>query len=85
MIGTKYTIDVGDGPNNLLSVDSTAYATAKLAGERLGKALTESKQINQFIGIRIGWCQPGTRTFGSAFVTCVIRVFCGRMVFCWRL
>lgn len=41
-------------------MDSTAYATAKLMGERVCKeaALRAAGQTT-FAGIRIGWCQPG--------------------------
>ena len=43
-----------------IDVDSTIYAVAKFAGERLGKTL--GKRTNgqtSFACIRIGWCQPG--------------------------
>lgn len=41
-------------------VDSTSYATTKLTGERICQAsgaLANGKTT--FVGIRIGWCQPG--------------------------
>jgi nucleoside-diphosphate-sugar epimerase len=41
-------------------MDSTAYATAKFAGERLCKTLAQrSGGDTTFVGVRIGWCQPG--------------------------
>mmetsp|Transcript_19334 Transcript_19334/g.29354 ORF Transcript_19334/g.29354 Transcript_19334/m.29354 type:complete len:314 (+) Transcript_19334:8-949(+) len=43
--------------NNLAkSGDAVAYAAAKLAGERLALALSDS--ITSFIVLRVGWCQP---------------------------
>lgn len=45
-------------------VDSTAYATSKLMGERLCRAsgarsANSSITPTSLVGIRIGWCQPG--------------------------
>ncbi|WGF87390.1 NAD-dependent epimerase/dehydratase family protein [Marinivivus vitaminiproducens] len=41
-------------------VDSTAYATAKLMGERIMRAQAEaSGGALSTVSIRIGWCQPG--------------------------
>ena len=41
-------------------VDSTAYATSKLMGERLCRASgARTNGATTFVGIRIGWCQPG--------------------------
>ena len=45
-------------------VDSTAYATSKLMGERLCRASgarssSDTAQQTTFVGVRIGWCQPG--------------------------
>ena len=41
-------------------MDSTPYATAKFAGERLCRSLAERSQgQTSFVAIRIGWCQPG--------------------------
>ncbi|MBX3010169.1 MAG: NAD(P)-dependent oxidoreductase [Caldilineaceae bacterium] len=41
-------------------MDSTAYATAKLYGERVCKeAATRANSQSTFAAIRIGWCQPG--------------------------
>ncbi len=41
-------------------MDSTAYATAKFAGERACRSLAESSNgATTFVAIRIGWCQPG--------------------------
>lgn len=41
-------------------MDSTAYATAKLAGERICQALAvRAAGRTTFVCIRIGWCQPG--------------------------
>lgn len=46
------------------AVDSTAYATAKLMGERLCRAsgarsANEPAKQTTFVSVRIGWCQPG--------------------------
>jgi uronate dehydrogenase len=38
--------------------DSTAYAAAKLFGERLGKCCTDSQELS-VIAVRIGWVRPG--------------------------
>lgn len=49
-------------------VDSTAYATAKMMGERLcrasgarsgARAAADPAKQTTFVGVRIGWCQPG--------------------------
>lgn len=41
-------------------MNSTAYATAKFAGERICRALAERTDgKTTFVGVRIGWCQPG--------------------------
>jgi nucleoside-diphosphate-sugar epimerase len=41
-------------------MDSTPYATAKFAGERVCRALAErTGGKTTFVAIRIGWCQPG--------------------------
>lgn len=41
-------------------MDSTIYATAKWAGERLCKALGQrAGGATSFVCVRIGWCQPG--------------------------
>ncbi|MEZ4833620.1 MAG: NAD(P)-dependent oxidoreductase [Caldilineaceae bacterium] len=41
-------------------MDSTPYATAKFAGERLCRSLAERGEgQTTFVAIRIGWCQPG--------------------------
>ena len=41
-------------------MDSTAYATAKLMGERVcQEAALRSKGATTFACVRIGWCQPG--------------------------
>lgn len=39
-------------------MDSTVYAIAKFAGERLCKTLSH-KSDTRFVCVRIGWCQPG--------------------------
>ena len=41
-----------------VDMDSTVYAVAKFAGERLCKALGAGGQTT-FVCVRIGWCQPG--------------------------
>lgn len=62
--GTLHTdLPVGVGTvwhTGTVDIDSTIYATAKFAGERLCKTLgqhTEGKTT--FACVRIGWCQPG--------------------------
>ena len=41
-------------------MDSTAYAVAKFAGERVCRALAyQSGGKTTFVCVRIGWCQPG--------------------------
>jgi len=41
-------------------LDSTAYAGARWAGERLCQALAEQAgDQTRFVCVRIGWCQPG--------------------------
>ena len=41
-------------------MDSTVYASAKIAGERLcGSLAKQSGGRTSFVSIRIGWCQPG--------------------------
>lgn len=39
-------------------MDSTAYATAKLMGERLCASKCHASQLTA-VSVRIGWCQPG--------------------------
>jgi uronate dehydrogenase len=39
--------------------DSAPYASAKLFGERLGKALAETQGIS-FVAVRLGWCRAGS-------------------------
>jgi nucleoside-diphosphate-sugar epimerase len=47
-------------------LDSTAYATAKLYGERVCQASAARAQSNTtFAAIRIGWCQPGANLPGT--------------------
>lgn len=42
------------------SMDSTAYATAKLYGERVcQEAAARAAGRTTFVAVRIGWCQPG--------------------------
>jgi nucleoside-diphosphate-sugar epimerase len=42
------------------AMDSTPYATAKLAGERICRAFAaRSGGSTSYVCIRIGWCQPG--------------------------
>lgn len=49
--GTRYVVD---GEQR----DSTAYAAAKLFGERLGQALADSAGV-EFLAVRFGWLRPG--------------------------
>lgn len=57
-------------------MDSTAYAAAKLAGERLARSLAQEQDAQygaaggggecgggtSFVVVRVGWCQPGENT-----------------------
>ena len=44
----------------VVAMDSTPYAVAKFAGERICNALAQqSGGATEFVCIRIGWCQPG--------------------------
>jgi hypothetical protein len=41
-------------------MDSTAYAVAKFAGERVCRAVAyQTAGETSFVCVRIGWCQPG--------------------------
>ena len=51
-VGTVW--DTGDR-----SMDSTPYASAKFAGERVCRGLGSKQNGTDFVAIRIGWCQPG--------------------------
>lgn len=54
-------LDAGVGTiwnTGAVDMDSTVYAVAKFAGERLCKALGAGGQTS-FVCVRIGWCQPG--------------------------
>jgi nucleoside-diphosphate-sugar epimerase len=51
LVGTRFTLNGVDRA-------STAYATAKLMGERL-LAATASRTGYSSVALRIGWCQPG--------------------------
>jgi nucleoside-diphosphate-sugar epimerase len=42
-------------------IDSTAYAAAKLMGERVVAAKAEAGAFSA-VSLRIGWCQPGENT-----------------------
>lgn len=41
------------------TLDSTPYATAKFAGERVCRGLAAQDNGTSFVAVRIGWCQPG--------------------------
>ena len=44
----------------LKTIDSTGYATVKLAGERMSRTVTEATNGRiSSVSVRIGWCQPG--------------------------
>ena len=46
--------------SGLKRIDSTAYATVKLAGERCARALADATNGRvTAVSLRIGWCQPG--------------------------
>lgn len=46
--------------SGLKVIDSTGYATVKLAGERMSRAISEASNGRvTAVSIRIGWCQPG--------------------------
>jgi nucleoside-diphosphate-sugar epimerase len=51
-IGTRYSIPGA-------SMDSTLYASAKVAAEVQTKAMVDSGRLNKAIIARIGFCQPG--------------------------
>jgi nucleoside-diphosphate-sugar epimerase len=55
--GARY---VSDGQQR----DSTAYGSAKLFGERLGKCFAEAHGLS-VIAVRIGWVRPGANTAGE--------------------
>ena len=55
--GTHYTVD-GQAR------DSTAYASAKLFGERLGKCYADAHGLS-VIAVRIGWVRPGDNRAGD--------------------
>lgn len=40
-------------------MDSTPYATAKFAGERVCRGLAAQQNGTDYACVRIGWCQPG--------------------------
>lgn len=47
-------------------MDSTAYATAKLYGERVcQEAAARAAGRTTFVAVRIGWCQPGANLPGT--------------------
>ncbi len=54
----------------LKTIDSTGYATVKLAGERACLALATATQgLVSGVNVRVGWCQPGEnhpRTLSAA-------------------
>ncbi|KAL1530821.1 hypothetical protein AB1Y20_001717 [Prymnesium parvum] len=45
--------------NQKKSGNAVAYASAKLAGEQLARALACTTDRTSFVVLRIGWCQPG--------------------------
>lgn len=51
-VGTKW--DAGG-----IWMDSTGYATAKVASEAYADHLAMTSTRTQFLTVRIGWCQPG--------------------------
>jgi len=44
------------------SGDAVAYAAAKLAAERLWRALAAARPGASFVALRVGWCQPGANS-----------------------
>ena len=56
-------LEPGVGPiwnTGLKEIDSTGYATVKLAGERTCRAVSEASNGRiTSVSVRIGWCQPG--------------------------
>jgi len=51
-------------------IDSTRYASAKWAGERLCDFLgRRSANSTSFVSIRIGWCQPGANETSTLSAT----------------
>lgn len=55
-VGTKWRV------HGETEMDSTPYATAKLAGEQLARTLAQQQRDTSFVCVRIGWCQPGDNT-----------------------
>jgi nucleoside-diphosphate-sugar epimerase len=41
------------------TLDSTPYATAKFAGERVCRGIAGRDNATDYVCVRIGWCQPG--------------------------
>jgi len=60
--GTKYSVPGA-------SMDSTLYASAKVAGEAQVRAMVASGRLSRVIILRIGWCQPGVNHISTISVT----------------
>ena len=60
--GTKYEL-------SNVSMDSTLYASAKVACEAQLKAMVESGRLPRAIILRIGWCQPGENLVSTISVS----------------
>ena len=58
-VGTKWRV------HGEKEMDSTPYATAKLAGEQLARTLAQQQRDTSFVCVRIGWCQPGENSPSS--------------------
>ncbi len=60
----ELTTDLDEGVGTVWStgeqwLDSTPYATAKFAGERVCRGLGAQGNGTDYVCVRIGWCQPG--------------------------
>jgi nucleoside-diphosphate-sugar epimerase len=60
----ELTTDLAEGVGTVWDtgekqMDSTPYATAKFAGERVCRGLGAEDNGTDYVGVRIGWCQPG--------------------------
>eukprot|EP00039_Didymoeca_costata_P020415 m.341192 g.341192 ORF g.341192 m.341192 type:complete len:337 (+) comp19892_c0_seq1:85-1095(+) len=51
-------------------MDSTGYASAKLAGEAIAESYASLDSCStQFFSVRVGWCQPGENTTSTMSIT----------------
>jgi hypothetical protein len=60
--GTRYAIPGA-------SMDSTLYASAKVAGEAMCATMVDAGRLERITVWRIGWCQPGENLPGTITIT----------------